>query len=360
MFCHCSRPVVLGVGPQSAVHCPPYYPYLLNFMKRCILTVLGGLLFLAARAQESADSVPQYWNAGGNFNSTFQQVSSANWVGGGQNSLSLGAVASLFAVYDDTVRRRWENNLELGYGLGRIGGSENSFIKTNDNLLLVSRYGRKLATRFYLSALLDFRSQLTPGFRYEQVNDSVRNATQTSEFLAPGFLITSLGVTYSPTRKKVLLKRRADGQEDDDDDDDDAKDRKNRARDYFSVTLSPFSGKFTFVLSDELVALNLYGTEGENVRAELGSSLTLVVRKRLVENVTVSSNLNLFSAYQQPENVDLNFQTVVVLKVNRFLAANVALQFIYDDDINVEREDGSSGPALQLQNAVNVGLSYGF
>lgn len=328
------------------------------FMKHIIFTALGWLLFFAAWAQAGGnDSVPQYWNAGGSFNSTFQQVSLANWAGGGQNSLSLGAVASLFAVFDDTVRRRWENNLELSYGLGRIGGSESSFVKTNDNLLLVSRYGRKLATRFYLSALLDFRSQLTQGFRYEQVNDSVQNATQISEFLSPGFLITSLGITYSPTRKKVLLKRRANGQEEDDEPD---KDRKDKARDYFSVTLSPFSGKFTFVLDDEMIALNLYGTEGERVRAEIGSNLTLVVRKRLVENVTVSSNLNLFSAYQQPENIDLNFQTVVVLKVNKFLAASVSLQLIYDDDINVEREDGSLGPALQVQNAVNVGLSYGF
>ena len=238
-------------------------------MKHSMVTVLGWLLSFAAQAQGSAtDSVPQYWNAGGSFNSTFQQVSSANWAGGGQNSLSLGAVASLFAVYDDTVRRRWENNLELGYGLGRIGGRESAFVKTNDNLLLVSRYGRKLAPRFYLSALLDFRSQLTQGFRYEQVNDSVRNVTQTSEFLSPGFLITSLGITYSPTRKKVLLKRRANGQEEDDDD---AKDRKDKARDYFSVTLSPFSGKFTFVLNDELVALNLYGTDGAKCGLKLGA-----------------------------------------------------------------------------------------
>ena len=72
-----------------------------------------------------------------------------------------------------------------------------------------------------------------------------------------------------------------------------------------------------------------------------------MVRKRLVENVTVSSNLNLFSAYQEPENIDLNFQTTVVLRVNKFLAANVALQLVYDDDINVVREDRQlgSGPA---------------
>ena len=305
------------------------------------------------------DSVPQYWNVGSNFNATFQQVSLQNWAGGGKNSLSLGAVASVFMVYDDTVRRRWENNLELNYGIGRIGGKEDPFTKTNDNILLVSRYGRKLAPHYYLSTLLDFRSQITPGFRYEQVNDSVQSATQISEFMAPGFLVASLGVTYSPTRKKLLLKRKKDGKEIEEDEEED-KEKKKKRRDYFAVTLSPFSGKFTFVLDDELAALDLYGTDGKNARAEIGSSLAVNLRKNLIKNVSVSSNLNLFSGYAQPQNIDMNFETLLVLKVNKFIAANVALQLIYDDDINVEREDGSIGPALQVQNAINVGLSYGF
>ena len=304
------------------------------------------------------DSVPQYWNTGGSFNATFQQVSLQNWAGGGRNSLSVGAIASVFMVYDDTVRRRWENNVELNYGIGRIGGKELPFLKTNDNILLVSRYGRKLAPHYYLSTLLDVRSQITQGFRYEQVNDSVQTATQISEFMSPGFFVASLGVTYSPTRKQLLLKRKKDGKEELDDDED--KEKKQKRRDYLAVTLSPFSGKFTFVLNDELAALDLYGTDGKNARAEIGSSLTVILRKNLFENISVSSNLNLFSAYQQPQNIDVNFETLLMLKVNKFIAANVSLQLIYDDDINVEREDGSIGPALQVQNAVNVGLSYGF
>ena len=323
-----------------------------------LLIAISILWTSAAGAQVGVnDSVPQYWNTGGNFNATFQQVSLQNWAGGGRNSLALGAVASVFVVYDDTVRRRWENNVELNYGIGRIGGSENPFTKTNDNILLLSRYGRKLAPRYYLSALLDFRSQITQGFRYEQVNDSVQNATQISEFMSPGFLVASLGMTYSPTRKKLLLVRKKDGKEENDDED---KEKKKKSRDYFAVTLSPFSGKFTFVLNDELAALDLYGTDGENLRAEIGSSLTVVLRKNLIDNISVSSNLNLFSAYEHPENIDVNFETLLVLKVNEFIAANVSLQLIYDDDINIEREDGTVGPALQVQNAVNVGLSYGF
>ena len=325
-------------------------------MKHLFAITVCVLLTRIAGAQVGVnDSVPQYWNTGGTFNATFQQVSLENWAGGGRNSLSLGAVASVFVVYDDTVKRRWENNVELNYGIGRIGGKENPFAKTNDNLLFVSRYGRKLAPRFYLSALLDFRSQLTQGFRYEQVNDSTLNATKISEFMSPGFLVASLGITYSPTRKRLLLKRKSDGKEEEENGD-----QKQKARDYFAVTLSPFSGKFTFVLDDELLALDLYGTDGDHVRAEIGSNLTVSLRKNLIKNVSVSSNLNLFSAYQHPENIDMNFQTLLVLKVNKFIAANVALQLIYDDDINVEREDGTSGPALQVQNAVNVGLSYGF
>ena len=326
-------------------------------MRHLVVITVCLLCSFVARAQVGVnDSVPQYWNTGGNFNATFQQVSLQNWAGGGRNSLSLGAVASVFVVYDDTVRRRWENNLELNYGIGRIGGKEIPFAKTNDNILLVSRYGRKLAPRFYLSTLLDFRSQITPGFRYEQVNDSTRNATQISEFMAPGFLVASLGLTYSPTRKKLLLVRKKDGKEEDEDE----KERKKQGRDYFAVTLSPFSGKFTFVLNDELAALDLYGTDGKNARAEIGSSLTITLRKKLVKNISVSSNLNLFSAYAQPQNIDMNLETLLVLKVNKLISANVSLQLIYDDDIDVEREDSTIGPALQVQNAINVGLSYGF
>ena len=328
-------------------------------MKHFFSTAVCVLLTATTWAQVGVnDSVPQYWNTGGAFNATFQQVSLQNWAGGGRNSLALGAVASVFVVYDDTVKRRWENNIELNYGIGRIGGRENPFTKTNDNILLVSRYGRKLVPRFYLSTLLDFRSQITQGFRYETVNDSTLNATKISEFMSPGFLVTSLGITYSPTRKKLLLKREVDGEKEEDDEED--KEKKKELRDYFAVTLSPFSGKFTFVLNDELLALDLYGTDGENVRAEIGSSLTVTVRKNLVKNVSVSSNLNLFSGYQQPQNIDMNFETLLVFKVNELIAANVALQLIYDDDINIEREDGTVGPALQVQNAVNVGLSYGF
>lgn len=304
---------------------------------------------LRTQAQVVSDSVPQHWNSGGAFNATFQQVTLENWAGGGRNSLSLGGVASVFLIYDDTTTRRWENNLEINYGIGRIGGRENPFIKTNDNILFVSRYGRKLAPRFYLSALIDFRSQLTQGFQYNEVNDSTRNATRISEFMAPAFLVTSLGITYSPTRKKLVFKQ------------EDKKALKEESdRDYFAVTLSPLSGKLTFVLDEELATLDRYGTEGERVRAQLGSSLVASLRKSLVKNIFLSASLNLFSAYQHPENIDVNLETLLVLKVNKFIAANVSLQLIYDDDIDIEQDDGSVGPALQLQNAVNVGLSYRF
>ena len=295
-----------------------------------------------------------YWDSGGEFNATFQQVTLQNWAGGGRSTIAVGGVANFFLVYDDTVKHRWENTLELNYGISRVGGADNPFAKTNDNILFISRYGRKLSPRFYLSALADFRSQMTQGFRYEEINDSTVNTTKIAEFMSPGFLVTSLGITYSPTRKTLLKKERKKDQGEEE------KEQMQKKRDRFSVTLSPFSGKFTFVLDDALVRLDRYGTEGENVRAEVGSSITASVRKSLGENILISSNLNFFSAYEHPLNIDTNFETLLVLKVNQYISANVALQLIYDDDINIRREDGTTGPALQLQNAINVGLSYGF
>jgi len=76
--------------------------------------------------------------------------------------------------------------------------------------------------------------------------------------------------------------------------------------------------------------------------------------------VVFGSNLNLFAGYEEFQNVDFNLESLLVLRVNKYIVSNISLQMIYDDDINVERDDGSIGPALQVQNAINVGFSYGF
>jgi hypothetical protein len=51
-------------------------------------------------------------------------------------------------------------------------------------------------------------------------------------------------------------------------------------------------------------------------------------------NVSIENRLNLYSNYldNNPQNVDIDYQMHLVMKINKYLSANVALQTIYDDN----------------------------
>ncbi|MDG5726850.1 hypothetical protein, partial [Acinetobacter baumannii] len=69
---------------------------------------------------------------------------------------------------------------------------------------------------------------------------------------------------------------------------------------------------------------------------ELGAYLMGRYRQTVAKNVTLSTRLELFSNYlHNPENVDVNWETLLDFKVNKFLSASLATTLIYDDDILV-------------------------
>jgi hypothetical protein len=66
----------------------------------------------------------------------------------------------------------------------------------------------------------------------------------------------------------------------------------------------------------------------------------------------MENRLNLYSNYlQDPQNVDVDYQMNVVMKINRYLSANIALQTIYDDN---------AIKAVQVREVFGLGVNYGF
>jgi hypothetical protein len=51
-----------------------------------------------------------------------------------------------------------------------------------------------------------------------------------------------------------------------------------------------------------------------------------------------------------PQNVDIDYQMNVVMRINKYLTANVALQTIYDDNFQ----------AVQVREIFGIGANYGF
>ncbi len=289
----------------------------------------------ATNALAPTDTVPAipdsliFWKNGGSFSINIQQVGLKNWAAGGNSSVAIGGRIETFANYE-RADRVWENNLKVGYGVIRNGGERNRFEKTDDRIILSSKYSQKFTEKVLMSTAVNFRTQMDRGVKIEKGANGEEVRLFISDFLAPGYLQASLGLTY-------------------------------REEQEFRITLAPFTGRFTFVLNDSLSNAGAFGVEpGEKIRSEAGISLAGKYEKTIWENVKLQANMNLFSNYEKFPNTVVNIEAALNMKVNNFISSNISTQLIYDDDVILTRDDGSRGRDIQLKNVINVGFTIGF
>jgi hypothetical protein len=115
-------------------------------------------------------------------------------------------------------------------------------------------------------------------------------------------------------------------------------------------------------MSDSLSQAGAFGViSGENVRAEAGMSLAVGgVDVVLMDNVTWKADLNLFSNYERFGNMVVNFNSLIRMKVNKFISTRIETVLIYDEEVLIKQDDGSSKQAIQFQNLINFGISVDF
>ncbi|MGL4597347.1 MAG: DUF3078 domain-containing protein [Bacteroidia bacterium] len=291
-----------------------------------IVTLFLMLLSLTSVAQTAQPDSTKLWKRGGVLALNFTQASFSNWAAGGVNSVSGQTLFNLFANYKKGSTT-WDNTLDMAYGLLQQGKS--SLIrKTDDKFDFTSKYGRyAFAKVWYYSVLFNFKTQFSPGYTYP--NDTTQS--RISDMLAPGYALLAIGLDYKPN-------------------------------DAFSLFISPFTGRTTIVTAPLLSEAGAFGVKpGETLRNEFGGYIRAQYRKDIMTNVNLATKLELFSNYlDRPQNVDLNWEVLLSMKVNKYLSASINTQMIYDHDITILREDGSSGPALQFREVLGIGFSAKF
>lgn len=280
------------------------------------------------------------WKFSGLTALNISQVGLTNWAAGGRSSLALSGIVSLNLDWKKGSSA-WNSSLDLGYGILRQGNGifldNGVFLKTDDKIDFFSKYGRKASEKWYYAGLINFNTQSTPGFNYP--NDSV----VISRFMAPAYLLGAIGMDFKP----------------------------NKA---FTAFVAPLTMKVTFVLDDSLSHVGAYGVQaaefddmgqlinkGSKMRLEYGGYVRMMYKKAFMENVTVTSKLSLFSNYaNNPQNIDVNWENLIELKVNKFISATISTHLIYDDDIRITDAQGKSGPRTQFKEVIGVGFSYKF
>jgi len=251
------------------------------------------------------------WKKGGVVALILAQTSLKNWAAGGQNSVAVNGIFSGFANYKKG-KSVWDNSLDLGYGLLKQG-KDADYTKTDDKFDFLSKYGREAFKNFYFSGLLNFRTQMSPGYKYPDTGHKI------SDIFAPAYLLLAIGLDYKPNP-------------------------------YSSAFIAPLTAKFTFVNDPVLSAAGAFGvTPGEKSRGEIGGYLRAIYTKNdfkseFLKNVSFTSKIDLFSNYSdKPQNVDVNWETLTALKVNKFISVNFNTQLLYDDNIKIPIDRNNDG-----------------
>jgi hypothetical protein len=282
------------------------------------------------------DTSAKHWKHGGTISLNGQEVSLTNWAAGGQGAISGGGLVSIFFNYHKE-KIIWNTNINLAYGLIKNGSSKD-WLKTDDRIQLTSKVGREAFKKAYYSALLDLKTQFAPGYNYP--NDSVK----ISNFLAPAYGLLALGMDFEVDSN-------------------------------LSFFISPATARVTYVGDNTLAKQGAYGVQAQlvdangavvtpykNIRYQFGGYAKIQYHKHVMHNVDFNTMVEAFSDYiNHPENLYVNWTTLLSMKVNKFISATFSTQLIYDPAVKIQQADGKLvGPRVQFKQVLGVGFSYKF
>jgi len=284
------------------------------------------------------------WENRGIFSLSLAQAALINWAAGGENSFAVNGLMKYFTNYT-SGKTSWENVINVGYGVMKQGNNER-YLKTDDKFHVASKYGHRINEFLNYTLLLNFDTQMAIG-RNE-------NDQKIANLFAPAYLITSLGFDL-------------------------------RVQGAVSIVVAALTSKFTFVNDQQLANQGSFGLEGavyddfgvmitqaRRYRSEFGGYVSMNYVKNDFEqewlnNISINSKLTLFNNYLvKPENLDVNWELLVVMKVNKFLSVNINTHLYYDHDVKTSVDndnDGtidSSGPRVQFKELLGIGFVFNY
>lgn len=297
-------------------------------MKKLFLAFCGILLSVALFAAEpaAADTTKPkaVWNKGIATTIGFSQLSLTNWAAGGAGQLTLNTYADLYAKLTKG-KFIWENELQAGYGF--IESFDTGYKKSDDRLILDSKFGYRAVPKLYLSAVFNFRTQFARGYNGDEI---------VSDFFAPAYTSLGLGIDYTPVKN-------------------------------VSINFAPLTGKVTMV-REEYLRTRYGNAEDQFARFELGAQLK-VDAKLEVENFKVATSLVLFSDYlNKPQNIKVNWDVNAEAKISRFFSVTLRTNMIYDDNVILNKTkilpNGDKleyqAAGVQFKELFSIGFTYTF
>jgi hypothetical protein len=294
------------------------------------------ILLLSLFAANAQDTIKMgNWIMMGKVSFNFSQSSFTNWSAGGENSIN-GIGRYNMSLSYQKGKQNFTNWLDLALGYSVIG--EANPMKTDDKIEYIPGYAYQLSKNWYFSVMGKFSSQFAKGYNY-----AVDSSTYISKFMAPGYVDLGPGFKYKPN-------------------------------DWFMLNLSPATAAWIIVGDQRLADLGSFGIDpairddegniiqhADKSKFMFGAKLIAALNKEVAKNITLGTKLELFSDYlDTPQNIMVNWQVLVGLKVNKWLSVDLSTELLYNDNVMITDKDGNIGPRTQFKEMFMLSVGYAF
>jgi hypothetical protein len=306
-------------------------------MKKLLLLLMLIGISTASFSQdtEPEEETKEGWTKTGQFTLLINQSAFSNWQTGGDNSFS----GNISINYDiDYVKGVWllDNKIIAGYGLSN--NDDDGIRKTDDRLELNSILGRKINKKYWsASFFMNFKTQFTDGYDYNDDFPGDNEMFPTSGFFKPAYWSFGPGLLW---KKQTNL----------------------------YVNISPATVKLTFI-TGEIFSINdddsanvfyesseLFETfgisPGDSSLFEFGLNIRSYYKFEIMKNISMENIFSIYSNYiNNPQNIDLDYTMIIVMKINDVFSTNLTFQTIYDDN---------SYAGFQIREVFGLGVNFGF
>ena len=273
------------------------------------------LLFLCSTlglAQQDSVKVPAGpWSHSVVAGLTLTQVAFKDWSQGGENALSY--TMTLNGSSKRTGEEvDWANSYKFAFGQTRLGSQ--GLKKTDDKIDLESVVTYKLGSYVNPYGAATLKSQFATGYKYD---DATGVKTPVSTFFDPAYLTQSIGVGYQPAPQ---IKTR------------------------LGAALREIITSIYNQYADDPATTNI---EKTSVKGGLESVTN--VEWKVAENMLFTAKLELFSAFDKPDQVIVRSDNTLAAKVNKYISVIVNVQLINERAVT---------PRTQVKQTLGLNLSY--
>lgn len=261
---------------------------------------------------------PNFWTFNGDYSLQFNQNHvSNNWYQGGASLLALVASAKLQYNYNNKKKLKWENELDMRFGVQSLPSDTVHSMKTSiDQLRYTGKIGIQAAKQWYYTLQAIATTQFAKGFKN---NDK----TVYSDFLAPLSVNVSVGMDYSWETKNKKFKG--------------------------DIHIGALAYNWKYTRNVDLATRNGI-KEGHHSLQDYGSQLTLKFQWKPSDSFRWESRIYGFTTYHRTE---FEFENTFTLQFNRYISTKL---FLYPRFYDCTKKIDNT--YWQFKEYISLGFSY--